>query len=152
MYNRTMLVRSATEMEEEAARFARGLTPNAQQATVVALQGDLGAGKTTFVRGMLRFFGITESVTSPTFVIAKTYSPNVGPFTRIVHIDAYRLHDANELHTIGWDDVLLNPHTLVLLEWPEQVAGALPQESTTVRLSYIDETTREFRVLPHQQI
>lgn len=133
-------------MEEEAARFARGLTPFPNHARVVALSGDLGAGKTTFVRGVLRAFGVEESVTSPTFVIAKSYILPHGPFARAVHIDAYRLHTAEELGPIRWNETLAEPHTLVLLEWPEQVPGALPSHATILELSFVDESTRSFGV------
>lgn len=141
-----MHVCSAEEMEKIAADFARALVPNESGATVVALSGDLGAGKTTFVRGALRALGITEAVTSPTFVIAKTYAPPRGPFGRVVHIDAYRLSGAHELAPVGWNALLPNTHTLIFLEWPEQVPGALPQDTKTVQLTYIDDAARELRI------
>lgn len=142
-----MLVHGVDALDTEAARFARGLIPRAHGATVVALHGDLGAGKTTFARAVLRAFGVEEGVTSPTFVIAKTYTLKKGSFSRAVHIDAYRLSGAQELGPVGLSEILSDAHTLVLLEWPEQVPGALPKDTITIRLTYIDETTRDLDIV-----
>ena len=128
-------------MNVYAAAFVRTLE-RGPKATIVALKGDLGTGKTTFVQSAAKALGITESVTSPTFVIQKTY-PLVGQkFARLVHIDAYRLKDAHELEVLGWAEAVSNAESLIFIEWPERVEGALPKGAIEFHLQFIDENTR----------
>ena len=125
----------------EAAQFAHTLKRD-NAALVVALEGDLGAGKTTFVQGVARALGIKESVTSPTFVIQKTYPLQGSDFKQLVHIDAYRLKGAHELEVLEWKDAVADPSNLIFIEWPERVAGALPTNTRALHLEFIDEQTR----------
>lgn len=128
-------------MNTYAADFVRSLV-RGTQATVVALQGDLGAGKTTFVQGVAKALGITEPITSPTFVIQKIY-PLVGQiFEHLVHIDAYRLKSAHELAVLRWEETLRNPGNLVCIEWPERIVEAIPKGVVWFSLRFIDEQTR----------
>lgn len=92
-------------------------------ATVLALSGDLGAGKTAFTKACAQHLGISETVVSPTFVIAKFYEiPGPSfPWKHLVHIDAYRLESWSELEILKFDDVFRDPKNLVIIEWPEQV-------------------------------
>lgn len=102
------------------------------KATVIGLYGDLGAGKTTFSQAFAKEIGVTETVTSPTFVIEKSYALSVvkdaAPtlFNKLVHIDAYRLNSSHELEVLGWKELLSEPKTLILIEWPERVADIMP--------------------------
>ena len=99
-------------------------------ATIIALSGDLGAGKTTLAKAIASALGVSESLSSPTFVIAKYYPiPEHAAFDRLVHMDAYRMASEDELRAIGWHDTITAPNTLVVIEWPELVAGALPEGS-----------------------
>ena len=116
------IVRSMEELERAARAVLDDLRASDAGATIVTLSGELGAGKTAFVQAMARLLGITETVTSPTFVIEKGYETGAGaPFARLTHIDAYRLSGARELSTIGWKDILARPRSLVMLEWPERI-------------------------------
>lgn len=126
-YNRAMQeeTTSLEAFETAARRFTERLSPQNGQATVVTLSGSLGAGKTHFTKVLARTLGVTETVTSPTFVLEKVYAlPVGGQFDRLVHIDAYRLHGAAELAPLNLDRELINPRTLVVIEWPEQIADA----------------------------
>jgi tRNA threonylcarbamoyladenosine biosynthesis protein TsaE len=116
-----------------------------ERATVVALSGDLGAGKTTLTQALARELGITETVISPTFVIMKEYSlpGESGGFSRLVHIDAYRLESAAELSRLGWQELVADPKTLVLVEWPEKVPGAIPEDAVVVTLAHESEEVRQ---------
>ena len=125
----------------EAARFAATLARGAA-ATVVALSGDLGAGKTTFVQTVAKHFGIEEQVSSPTFVIEKIYEIAHGAFARLIHIDAYRLKGAEELEALGWSEIVSDPANLILIEWPERVAELIPASAHRIALTFIDEHTR----------
>ena len=98
--------------------------PRTERATILALSGDLGAGKTAFTKLFAEHLGITETVVSPTFVLAKFYDipGQQFPWQRLVHIDAYRLESWQELVTLRFDEVFADKGTLVIIEWPEQVA------------------------------
>ncbi len=118
---------SAAETQTLAAEFAAALPPDA----TLALHGDLGVGKTTFVQGLARAFGITDHVTSPTFTIF-TVHRGQGPLARnLVHLDAYRLERGAQLDALMLEDFLTPPYCLAV-EWPDNVADWLPP--TTLHL------------------
>jgi tRNA threonylcarbamoyladenosine biosynthesis protein TsaE len=123
-----MRAENLAEMNAEATRFAATLEPK-DVAVVVALSGELGAGKTTFAQALAKALGVEESVTSPTFVIEKIYALSGKKFSRLVHIDAYRLNGAHELQVLGWDALLRDPQNLIVIEWPEKVEGAIPADA-----------------------
>lgn len=137
-----MTIRGLEEMGLEAARFVAGLSPRAEGATVVTLSGDLGAGKTAFVKGVAQALGVHEHVTSPTFVIMKMY-PLEGRFKKLVHIDAYRLKGEHHLKVLGWEELLRDPKNLICIEWPEQAPGAMPTHAIRIALRYTGENERE---------
>ncbi len=110
-------------------RFGRALPLPA----FVVLRGDLGAGKTTLVRAIARAQGTLEPVSSPTYGIVREY---VSPRGAVVHIDLYRLNSVDELHQIGWEDIL-RARGLVLIEWPERAEDALPPEHITLHLEHV---------------
>lgn len=114
--------------KEEVERFTKTLVPQEKKATVLTLSGELGAGKTTFVRALGKTLGLVEHITSPTFVLMKTY-PLSGResqgFSTLIHVDAYRLKDGEELGALGLSDYLENPTCLLLLEWPERSEGTI---------------------------
>jgi tRNA threonylcarbamoyladenosine biosynthesis protein TsaE len=133
---------SLEEFNAEAARFARGLVPREDRATIVALSGDLGAGKTTFVQRVAQEFGVEDQVNSPTFVIEKVYACSQGPYVHLIHMDAYRLKNAHELEVLGWHELARDKDNLILIEWAENVAGAIPDDVLRVSLSgHEDERT-----------
>lgn len=127
---------------------ASGTAPSG--ATVIGLRGDLGAGKTTFTQACADLLGVSETVTSPTFVILKKYrlGENAlnGKFSFLIHIDAYRLKNGGELNTIGWQDIVSNPKNLIMIEWPELVADAMPKNIRYIDFKHVDEMTREIKI------
>ncbi len=131
--------RSLEEFHAEAIRFARELAPHMESATVVALSGDLGAGKTAFVQKVAHEFGVEDQVNSPTFVIEKIYACSQGPFVRLIHIDAYRLQGAHDLEVLGWREIVSDPTNLIMVEWPENVAAAVPEDALKISLKAHDE-------------
>ena len=124
---------SLEEFNREATRFIAGFSLRPEHAAVVTLSGDLGAGKTTFVQACARALGVAESVTSPTFVLEKIYALEGQKFSHLVHIDAYRLKGAHELEHLGWKELLADRGNLIVLEWPERVAEAIPEDATRIR-------------------
>ncbi len=136
-------IRSIGELEQEARDFVSRLEKDARSATVVALSGELGAGKTAFTKAAAKALGIEEQVTSPTFVLEKIYALQGDTrFTRLVHIDAYRLSGPEELHALGFDELLKSPETLLFLEWPERVAGAVPERAKRISLTIESDGSR----------
>jgi tRNA threonylcarbamoyladenosine biosynthesis protein TsaE len=103
------------------------------KATVLALSGDLGAGKTTFVQSLARDLGVVETVTSPTFVIMKRYDTTDKYFSSLVHIDAYRIEDIVEMKVLGFELILDEPNTLVCIEWAERIKDLLPEDCTHLK-------------------
>lgn len=112
---------SAEEMRSVGAELAGNLPVDA----TLALHGDLGAGKTTFVQGLARGLGVTEQVTSPTFAI---YTLHRGAGRTLLHLDAYRLENEDQVEALLLDEFLVSPYCLAV-EWPEKVAGWLPAGS-----------------------
>ena len=106
-------------------------------AQVLALHGDLGAGKTTFVQEIALQMGITETVTSPTFVVMKQYSAgedNTTVFETLIHIDAYRIEDIDEMRPLRLEEMLQQQNTLVCIEWAERIASLLPAHTLHAHL------------------
>jgi tRNA threonylcarbamoyladenosine biosynthesis protein TsaE len=153
-YNQRMEKRivSLEELEREAAQFARGLRPRAASATLVTLSGELGAGKTAFTQAVARALGVEDAVTSPTFVLEKIYALPRGDaskyptgcsaFGRLIHIDAYRLENGAELGPLGFDELMKDAGNLVMLEWPEKVAGALPEAAVRISIEALPNGAR----------
>ncbi len=134
---------SLEALTQEAAALADRLAPKADSATLITLSGELGAGKTSFTQALAHVYGIEEHVTSPTFVLEKIYQlPEGKGFTRIAHIDAYRLRGGAELDPLGFSELMRDPTTLVILEWPEMVADGLPPADVSIRLRVNDNESR----------
>lgn len=121
---------TAEDTEAFGAQLARTQPPG-ERLSVLELSGDLGAGKTTLVRGFLRECGVQSPVRSPTYTLVETYT--VGP-TTFVHLDLYRLNDPAELENLGLRELAVSGHTW-LVEWPERGAGRLPAPDLAVRLT-----------------
>lgn len=143
-------IKNITELEEFAALFLRNVAQSASRATIVGLSGDLGSGKTAFVKALGMALGLHDEVVSPTFVISKFY--NIPPskqfqnnehhWSRLIHIDFYRIENQNELRALKWEDIINDPKNLVVVEWPEQIGDNFPKDVAMLRFRFIDETTR----------
>jgi tRNA threonylcarbamoyladenosine biosynthesis protein TsaE len=108
--------------------FGRAVTP----PLVVALAGDLGAGKTTLAQAICAGYGVTEPVTSPTFAIVHRYE---APRSPVYHLDLYRLDRPAELVNIGWDEIVMS-HALVIVEWPERAGDLVPADHVPIDLEH----------------
>lgn len=129
--------KSEAETEAIGADFARDLPGG----TVVAMYGDLGAGKTAFVRGMARGMGLNCRVSSPTFTIVNEY---LGPVD-LIHFDMYRLHSSDELFDIGWEDYLARG-AVCAVEWSENVSDAFFGDEINVRIEKTGENERTITI------
>lgn len=134
-----LLSRSAAETEALAARFAALLPPD----TTLALHGDLGVGKTTFVRGLAAALGIREPVTSPTYSIFQLYR---GETRRVVHMDAYRLSRPEDADNLMIWELLDSPWTMIV-EWPSKLGDRLPPDAWHLELSIVEPGVHRLRLL-----
>ncbi len=142
-----MLLNNIKEMEDFANVFIKDIIENSgdkDKATIIGLQGNLGSGKTTFVKSTAKILKIEGVITSPTFVIEKIYNlPDSNFFSNLIHIDAYRLKNGKELLSLNWKDILHNPSSIIFIEWPEIIADILPKDVRRIYFSFVDENTRE---------
>jgi tRNA threonylcarbamoyladenosine biosynthesis protein TsaE len=120
------MAESADATERAGAELAAALTPG----DVVLVSGELGAGKTTFVRGALRALGVAGPITSPTFVVGHAYEGKAGP---VSHLDLYRLAGMGD-EDPGLLDPFFTPDAIAFVEWPEHGPGAWPPERVTARV------------------
>ncbi len=112
---------------------------------MIALSGELGSGKTTFAQGFLKGLGITNRVTSPTFIIFRRFAIRRPPFRDLYHVDAYRLRAPRDILALGFREMLRNPRAIILVEWPERIRGILPRGTLRIRFSHGHES-RERRI------
>ncbi len=132
---KTHVSHSLAETEQIAIDWLADVTKkysDTDAAIVVGLSGHLGAGKTAFVKLVAKNLGIEETVTSPTFVIMKIYPTKHPLFRRLVHIDAYRLERPEELQVLNFEKIVSDKNNLVMVEWPENIAGALSKGYSTI--------------------
>lgn len=118
--------------EPELRSWGERLGRAATAPLVIALSGELGAGKTTLAQAICRGAGVADSVTSPTFALVQRYQGARAP---VYHIDLYRLESARELVHLGWDDVLRDD-ALVLIEWPERADGHIPDDALHIEIEH----------------
>ena len=124
--SKSILLKNTTETESFAENFARNIKP----PSIIFLEGELGAGKTTFTKGFLRGLGYTKTVKSPTFTLIETYEIN-GKI--ILHADLYRIKDPRELEEIGFRDYF-NEKNIILIEWASRARLWLPKPTTQCTL------------------
>lgn len=121
--------------DEATQKVAAQLARTLKGGEVIALYGELGAGKTTFVKGLARALGVTDVVTSPTFVLMNEYRAHSKKISRLVHIDCYRLDRPGQLTEIGGDEYFGEAHTVVAIEWPERANTVLPKDAIRIEFS-----------------
>lgn len=133
----TIISKSADETFNVGLNLADKLSPG----DVIAFHGDLGAGKTVFVRGLAHGLGLDARVTSPTFTIVNEYNGKIPLF----HFDMYRLSGSDELFEIGWEDYL-GRGGICAVEWSEITEDAFPENTINIYITKIDDNTREITI------
>ena len=119
---------------EETKKFASRLSKKFQNGQVIALNGDLGSGKTTFSKGIAEGLGIEQHVGSPTFKLVSEY---VGEDLKLYHVDCYRLNNADEFLNLGGENLLLPDNGITLIEWANIIHELLPQDVIEVVFSRV---------------
>ncbi len=151
---------------KETAQIASGFVKTAltkqnedNKATIIGLYGELGSGKTIFMKYLAESFGIKETIQSPTFVIEKIYdltprfaspSPYEGEgrdeiFEKLIHIDAYRIEKEEEMLNLGWNEIISDPKNLICIEWPEKIIGIMPTH-IMIKFEHVSETERKISI------
>jgi tRNA threonylcarbamoyladenosine biosynthesis protein TsaE len=134
-----------THSAEETIALGRSLAPSLAPPKIVLLRGDLGAGKTTLVKGIAGAFDAAEEddVTSPTFTLIHEYR---GPRVNVYHIDLYRVDTPRQLETLGLDD-LIRENSLLLLEWGEKFQRFVEERDVEIQIERLGEDERRIRIL-----
>ncbi|OGX11535.1 MAG: tRNA (adenosine(37)-N6)-threonylcarbamoyltransferase complex ATPase subunit type 1 TsaE [Omnitrophica bacterium RIFOXYB12_FULL_50_7] len=140
MKKQTIITNSAQETIEFAKIFAGDLKPG----LVLCLEGQLGSGKTTFVKGLAEGLGLKhpEQVKSPTFVLMHIYKAK----TPLYHFDCYRLNSREELENIGFQDFVNDPHAISCVEWAEKAGDLIPEDARCIHFEILDATRRQIAI------
>ena len=121
-----------------------------KDAMVITLEGELGAGKTTFVKGLAKILGIKAKVKSPTFTLMKKYKLPKGRKLKaknyLYHLDCYRLKNHKDLLVLGIKDILKDKDNLLLIEWPERIRKILPKKHIKINIEHVDKNTRKIEI------
>jgi tRNA threonylcarbamoyladenosine biosynthesis protein TsaE len=120
-----------------------------ERPIVFALYGQLGAGKTTFTKALARELKIEETVTSPTFLLMKTFNipKEKEGLSQLIHIDAYRVDSAKEFLDLGLEKILTNKKNIVVIEWPEKLKEYLPQQTIHLHFEVVGENKRKIHII-----
>lgn len=144
-----IIAKSANETKKVAALLAKKIKEKTQpkQALIVALEGSLGSGKTTFTQGLAKGLGIKENVLSPTFVIQKDFLLSLKNFRNFYHIDAYRLRNPQELLELGFGDLIKNQGNLIVIEWADKIKKILPKHIMKIKFFNLGKNQRKISIL-----
>lgn len=114
-----------------------------KKAAVIALEGELGAGKTVFVRGLARALGIKVKIKSPTFTLMKSYKLQAASYKFMHHLDCYRLRDYRDLKVLGIEEILNNSSNIVVIEWSDRVEEILPEKCLKIHIDHVSQSERK---------
>lgn len=139
------LTKSFQETQKIGFDLAQSILMNTTQKTAVilALHGDLGAGKTTFLQGFSLGLGIKEVVNSPTFIIMKKFSLVGDKFSHFYHFDLYRLETTSDLDFFNLADIFSDSKNIIAIEWPEKLKGSLPKNIINIDFQHLQENQRK---------
>ena len=138
--------KNSEETQKIGESFVKSIKKkNGRKAIIVALEGDLGGGKTTFAQGLARGLRLKDSITSPSFVLIKKYQLKEKncKIENLYHIDCYRLNKSWQLQELGLEEIINDPKNLVVIEWAERVEEILPKDKTVIKFEWVDENKRK---------
>jgi len=113
------------------------------RAFIIALEGDLGSGKTTFIQGLAQGLEVKENILSPTFVIQKDFSLALKNYKNLYHIEAYRLKNTSELLGLGFKDLIKNSENLIVIEWADKIKKILPKNILKIEFTNLEKNKRK---------
>lgn len=142
---RNITTKTVNQTQKLAANLAKKIIkagPLDNGALVVGLVGDLGAGKTVFTQGFAAALGVKEKVVSPTFVLLRRYKIEISGFKNLIHIDAYRIENSEEILELGWKQIVEDPENIIVVEWAERVKNILPKKSIEIKIEHFEKDKR----------
>lgn len=144
----TIISKSPLSTKKLGERLAKELIKKKpkKNALVLALTGDLGSGKTIFLKGFARGLGIKEKIQSPTFIIMKSFKLSLGHFKKFYHLDCYRITKPLEILKLGFKNIIKEKSNIVAVEWAEKIRKLLPKNTIWIELEFLDKTKRQIRV------
>ncbi|MDD5589664.1 MAG: tRNA (adenosine(37)-N6)-threonylcarbamoyltransferase complex ATPase subunit type 1 TsaE [Candidatus Portnoybacteria bacterium] len=151
METKTFLTKNARETQKVAGEIVGSLLKkNRTKAAVLALEGELGGGKTTFVQGLVDIFELKVPITSPTFVVMKRYeigNPEISKiFKNLYHADCYRLEHSQDLAALGFGEIIKNPENLIIVEWADKVREIIPDDAAWIKFEWMGEEERKIEI------
>jgi len=162
--NQEVITQSAFETQKLGEKIGADL----RTGTVIALYGNLGSGKTTFIQGLAVGLGIKERILSPTFVLMREYeiSPSRSPFghlgggeattstparcSTLYHVDLYRIRDEKDTESLGLQELLSDPTNIIVIEWPEKISNMLSKNHIDIYFNYLEENERKITIKVNQ--
>lgn len=146
------MIEVVTKSSEETKKTGRVLgqtlkrEPLSNKAFIVALEGNLGSGKTTFIQGLTQGLKVKENILSPTFVIQKNFSLTLKNYRSFYHIDAYRLKNPEELLELGFKELIRNPENLIVIEWADRIKRLLPKKILWIKFGNLKGSKRKIQI------
>ena len=151
---------SPEQTEGVGKKFAKFLKPNFLTPVIISLEGELGGGKTTFIKGFARALGIETMIKSPTFVMMKKYqlTTNDKQLTTksrkskvesrkskgfFYHFDCYRIQKVEDILELGWEEIIKNPKNIIAVEWGDRIKSIMPKDYTRIKFKFIDKSKRK---------
>ncbi|NQU99628.1 MAG: tRNA (adenosine(37)-N6)-threonylcarbamoyltransferase complex ATPase subunit type 1 TsaE [Parcubacteria group bacterium] len=142
-----MKLKILSKSRQETQDIALNLAKSINDGKVIAFEGNLGSGKTTFIQGLASGLSIKENISSPTFVIFKKYSiPNHKKIKLLYHFDLYRIGSLQEIIDLGFEEIINDKSALVVIEWAEKIKKLLPKSSLNIKIKYVSKNSRKIIV------
>ena len=138
-----MITKLITNSFLETQKFGEDFAKSLKGGEVIALYGDLGSGKTTFVQGLAKGLGIDQRIISPTFIIMRTYELTNTVVKKFYHVDLYRIETEHDVEGLGLLELMHDPQNIVVIEWPEKLENLLPDNRIDFVFRYLGDDQRE---------
>lgn len=145
----SVITKNQKETQKIATELAKKIVKKKSgKALVLALEGELGTGKTTFIKGFSKALGVREKVLSPTFVLIHKHKINIKDikYRKLYHIDAYRLKSEKDLLKLGIKEIFSNPENIVLIEWAGRVKKMIPKTAIWIHFNHLSENSRKIKM------
>ncbi len=145
-----MLTKTITSNFQETRKLGEDFAHELRGGEVLALYGDLGSGKTTFMQGLAKGLGITKNIISPTFIIMRTYQVETGAqglgIRTLYHLDLYRIADEKQAEDLGLKELMEESENIIAIEWPNKIENMLPENRINIYFEYLEDDKREIRI------
>lgn len=137
-----------TKNSKETEKIGEILGQTIKNGAIILLFGDLGAGKTAFVKGLAKKLGVNNPITSPTFLLIKKYAIKDNEFgiENFYHIDCYRAEDEKKLQFLGIEEILNDKKAVVAVEWPERIKKIIPKDALSIKFKWLNESERKITI------